>query len=97
MTIWIVKVWNCLDNDTLIDMLVLKLRFEDYNILLSFITLSRNLEFDKLPITRKLFESLALWAYKLEVWNDYHALRVGFKTWKNGIRILGYDIVGKLF
>ena len=41
-------------------MLVLKLRFEDYNILLSFITLSRNLEFDKLPITRKLFESLAL-------------------------------------
>ena len=33
-----------------------------------------------------------LWVFELEMWNDYHALRLGLDAWQRGIKALGHDL-----
>ena len=44
-----------------------------------------------------MFVSFPLWAFRLEMWNDHHALGMSFGVWLSSIRALGYDFVGNLF
>ena len=44
-----------------------------------------------------MFVSFPLWAFRLEMWNDHHALGMGLGVWLSSIRALGYDFVGNLF
>ena len=46
-----------------------------------FITLNKNLLISSLPITWWLFESFALWVFRLEVWNDRCAFGVCLGVW----------------
>ena len=45
-------------------------------------TLNRNLVIGKFPITIRMFVSFPLWAFGFEMWNDRHALGVGFGAWQ---------------
>ena len=77
----IVWVWNCLDSNTLVDMLVLKLIFGDFRILFHHF----EQEFSNWYFLAKrwMFVSFILGAFELKVWNNYHTLGVDFGAWRN--------------